>query len=293
MKFQLESLMRELSFRSAGDDDSVRLEQFGERTCLEADSFLEYPLGSDWLFRCVTEEEAALNPFRFSSEYADETLGLAYYNYRHYDPCVGRWLNRDPIGEDGGVNLYAFCDNDPVNTFDPNGCIPLDTVWDLANVIYDICVGDYVALAADTSALVVPYVPAGATKLVKAARLSKVEKICPGMKNLEVTYEYLPTAQYGYKHTLNHMSGKSWIEGTNRGRRFAKLKPGWGDAEIKELIEEAFTQSQAQGKVKPSQLDGFIYDTGRIIGARARVSSATPGGSALSGWPVERASAGG
>ena len=203
--------------------------------------------------------------FRFMTKRWDPFLGLYDFGERWYSVALRRWINRDPLGEDGGVNLYAFCDNDPVNTIDPNGCIPLDTIWDLANVIYDICVGDDVALAADTAALFVPYVPAGATKLVKAARLSKVEKICPGVKKLQVTYEYLPTAQYKYKHTLNPVRGKDWIKGTTHG--YAKFKPGWGDAEIKELIEEAFAKARAQGKIRPSQLDGFVYDTGRIVGA--------------------------
>ncbi len=54
---------------------------------------------------------AASNPFRFSSEYADEELGLIYYNYRHYNPLDGRWISRDPIGEMGGINIYAFMGN--------------------------------------------------------------------------------------------------------------------------------------------------------------------------------------
>ena len=48
------------------------------------------------------------NPWRFSGEYADDLLGLIYYNYRHYDPVSGRWLMRDPMNEMGGVNLYLF-----------------------------------------------------------------------------------------------------------------------------------------------------------------------------------------
>jgi hypothetical protein len=35
-----------------------------------------------------------------------------------YDPRLGRWLSRDPIGEEGGFNLYAYCGNDPVNRWD-------------------------------------------------------------------------------------------------------------------------------------------------------------------------------
>ena len=42
------------------------------------------------------------NPFRFSSEYHDDTLGLVYYNYRHYNPIDGRWCGRDR-GERGAV----------------------------------------------------------------------------------------------------------------------------------------------------------------------------------------------
>ena len=64
---------------------------------------------------------AEVNPYRFSSEYADDAFGLVYYNYRHYNPCVGRWLNCDPIEEEGGENLYTFCGNNPVLYVDVNG----------------------------------------------------------------------------------------------------------------------------------------------------------------------------
>ena len=36
------------------------------------------------------------------------------YQRRFYRPDLGRWLNRDPIEEEGGENLYAFCDNSPI-----------------------------------------------------------------------------------------------------------------------------------------------------------------------------------
>ena len=46
-------------------------------------------------------ESAAANPWRFSSEYAEDDTVTAYYNYRHYEPVMGRWLSRDPIEERG------------------------------------------------------------------------------------------------------------------------------------------------------------------------------------------------
>lgn len=64
---------------------------------------------------------ASAMPFCYSSEYCDDDLGLVYYNYRHYNPHEGRWVTRDPIGEQGGENLYEFVSNCPVMNIDTYG----------------------------------------------------------------------------------------------------------------------------------------------------------------------------
>ncbi|MBN2448287.1 MAG: RHS repeat-associated core domain-containing protein, partial [Phycisphaerae bacterium] len=69
---------------------------------------------------------AAENPIRFSTKYWDDETGFGYWLRRYYYPIVGRWLNRDPIGEDGGDNLYAFCVNSPGNAIDPLGHETID-----------------------------------------------------------------------------------------------------------------------------------------------------------------------
>jgi RHS repeat-associated protein len=46
-----------------------------------------------------------------STKYLDEELEWYYYGYRYYSPELGRWPSRDPIGEQGGVNLYVFVGN--------------------------------------------------------------------------------------------------------------------------------------------------------------------------------------
>jgi RHS repeat-associated protein len=58
---------------------------------------------------------------RFSSKPMMGSSELYYYGYRFYDPSSQRWLNRDPLGEEGGVNLYGFARSSPVNAFDPDG----------------------------------------------------------------------------------------------------------------------------------------------------------------------------
>jgi RHS repeat-associated protein len=72
---------------------------------------------------------AAANTYRFSSKEWNGNSGLYYYLYRFYDPNLQRWVNRDPIGEGGGVNLYLNSGNSPVDQIDPFGFeppIPLD-----------------------------------------------------------------------------------------------------------------------------------------------------------------------
>ena len=58
---------------------------------------------------------------RFSTKYFDAETGLYYYGYRFYHTVLMRWLNRDPIAENGGLNLYGFCGNDTLCSIDPYG----------------------------------------------------------------------------------------------------------------------------------------------------------------------------
>lgn len=64
---------------------------------------------------------ADVNKYRFSSKEWEGNSGLYYYGYRFYDPNLQRWVNRDPLYELGGINLYAFAINSPMNYFDTNG----------------------------------------------------------------------------------------------------------------------------------------------------------------------------
>ena len=70
---------------------------------------------------------ASPNVYRFSSKEYFQNTGLIYYLYRLYDPGVQRWLNRDPIVERGGRNLYEFAENSPIRFTDK---------WGLCNAIW-------------------------------------------------------------------------------------------------------------------------------------------------------------
>jgi RHS repeat-associated protein len=73
----------------------------------------------------LIDTETITNNLRFPGQYYDQETGL-YYNYqRYYDPATGRYLRIDPQGD--GINLYAYCFNNPIAFIDPMGlCVVKD-----------------------------------------------------------------------------------------------------------------------------------------------------------------------
>jgi len=67
-----------------------------------------------------------VNNFRFAGQYFDQETGLHYNYHRYYDPRTGRYLRPDPVALIGGINLFVYCLNDPVNLIDPFG---FASVW--------------------------------------------------------------------------------------------------------------------------------------------------------------------
>ena len=51
----------------------------------------------------------------------DEDTGLIRFGVRDYDPEVGRWTSKEPLGFSGSRNWYSYCDDDPVNYWDLDG----------------------------------------------------------------------------------------------------------------------------------------------------------------------------
>jgi hypothetical protein len=104
-----------------------------------------------------------------------------------YDPQIGRWTSADHFSEDGGQESwtqYHYVFNNPIKNTDPDGRIPLETIWDAANVgmgarsfIKNLKEGkigaavvDGLGVIVDAAATVVPYVPGGVSAGIKAVR---------------------------------------------------------------------------------------------------------------------------
>jgi RHS repeat-associated protein len=65
--------------------------------------------------------KASSCPFRYATKYYDEETVLYNFGRRFLDPVTGQFLSREPLGESESINLYSYCQNDPVNNVDVLG----------------------------------------------------------------------------------------------------------------------------------------------------------------------------
>ena len=139
--------------------------------------------------RQLTQTNTYRQPFRFQSKLYQAQSGFVYFGYRWYDPTIGRWLSRDPIAEDGGLNLYAYCAQNPLALFDPDGRW-VETAADVANLALDAqslgenlgegrwgsAALDSAGLLLDGAAAIIPGIPAFAGPSIRALRKAAVAK---------------------------------------------------------------------------------------------------------------------
>ena len=89
----------------------------------EGNNVAHYEYGPFGETLVATGPMAQINPFKFSSKYWDSETGFYYYGMRWYSPEIGRWVNRDPIEESGGVLLYGFIVNNSIGGIDYLGAM--------------------------------------------------------------------------------------------------------------------------------------------------------------------------
>ena len=198
-----------------------------------------------------------INPIRYRGYYFDVETGLYYVSSRYYDPEIGRFINADTIEyleseSINGVNLYTYCENDPVNKYDPSGHIAISAIFAII-----IGVGSLAATANDIYQ-------------IKKNVDVDIDKTNSENVHIKESYKLLtPWTRFGYSLYLNHINPntKDVIKGSTAGVQFewelhnyaAWLGIGGESAKHLDIGKTIF----ADGKYHPlKNIDGSISSTG-------------------------------
>ncbi len=135
-------------------------------------------------------ESGIENPIRYAGQYYDDESDLYYLRARYYDPGLMRFIsedtNRGDLGDPLSLNLYTYCQGNPVRYYDPSGNVPVETVLDIVSIgtsVADLIRNPSWVNAAfllwDVGAAVIPYAPGsyvakGVKVLSKADDVKKV-----------------------------------------------------------------------------------------------------------------------
>ena len=170
-----------------------------------------YPYGG--VIADLGTNQTSGQPYRFGGKELITANGLNEYDFgaRQYYAAIPGFTRIDPLCESfTHLSPYLFCGNDPVNNIDPTGEF-FDTLWDIGNVLYDVGAAAYnhitgnhdkakenwIDAGLDAGAVLLPFVPAGASKAAKVVKavvgkadravdaVTDGKKVAKGMKNAD------------------------------------------------------------------------------------------------------------
>jgi RHS repeat-associated protein len=174
------------------------------------------------------EGDAERDRYGFSTKWGDGDTGTWYYGYRFYVPMIGRWSNRDPIEERGGINSYSFSENSGVDYYDvlglaPAGSPPLganpelcrcNLVPNTLKVTYGEYSGTYAHYGFDYQTIGNPF------------ECTVVQWMNGGSWNWDMSPRR--TTRYGVP-ALNDTKGQWWIDSTDKDPRYEEQYWTYGD----------------------------------------------------------------
>jgi len=81
-------------------------------------------------FGNITQTGSISQPYAFTGREYDSETGMYFYRARYYDPKVGRFVTKDPLGFGGGINVYNYVGANPINWGDPLGLLSSGDIKD-------------------------------------------------------------------------------------------------------------------------------------------------------------------
>ena len=204
----------------------------------------------------IQQETQIDNDILWNTRRLDEVSGFYLYKYRHYAPELGRWPSRDPIEEDGGIKLYAFVRNSPVNW------------WDRLGLRGSISCGSCITSGEGKVKQAHSHLNLLFTLTTQSIRLRKYKCVCSGVKNCRVCGQYMQPINYT-KPCIKTVDTIS-INVTNVDNAVARVAQNSADGHWPSELGDALvrgsnqggpsTSAQSMASTAESEYDQFVKD---------------------------------
>jgi len=202
-------------------------------------------LDYDSFGKVLVDTNPGFQPFGFKSGLYDPDTGLVHFGARWYDPETGRWISKDPILLAGGLNLYAFCGNDPVNFFDPWGLCERTGREKFQTALDAIGVFDPTGIADGLNALIYLWNGENGYAAISVAGILPFGDLAKGGKYAAKAFKASEKTAVDMAKQIEKDLGK------DARRAFHDAKTG-GDRTLQELKDDAKAMYEGTGITPPS-----------------------------------------
>ncbi len=203
--------------------------------------------------------------YRIRPEFHSEHVPCFYYGFRYYSAELGRWLNRDPAGERGGLNLYAFVENYPTNSYDLFGLVKVELSLSPSDPT-----SAAVAWYSDANAQWgITFSTAGAKCIVEGNKPCKIKCMIAfsgslGVNSILSEKDRVETIGHEQRHMNNMLSGIRDIPDSYKSRKdtFPDIKEGQKEAkkiaeEIKKKVQKLAQDEFDHKSASPKKNKGY------------------------------------
>ena len=218
--------------------------------------------------------------YRYIAKERDKESGLYYNGLRYYHCTIGRWINCDPIGIDGGLNLYRYANCDPINMSDPSGTNPIlraiTAIWHYIASFFRPAVVRARPVEEEGSPLVER--PASQRRKKKSTRSKRqgpnsesrplIEPPISGESSMLTSESSLrqrnPTSQGATSQSVEGVDTGPWESVTSRTNVRPPRQTTFTNAEIQQALGESLPNGRNQGDFwSPNSVEVSAFPRGR------------------------------
>ena len=219
---------------------------FGAETNTAAQTRAEYVYSAYGEVMMKSGDLADKNNIGYSTRYQEANTGLVSYTYRHYSPRLKKWLSKDPIAEQGGLNLYQMVDNMPISSWDKLGfSCPKGNMKNIKSKVYvEMATGQYITVQPPIQYLLdglKDIIISKGEETIMEYLLGKADSVWTNVKNKFSLLSIIGPFTFSHASVIEFVSGEAKAkcckcEGSEKEPQWVNISSGKKKVKMKGLV---------------------------------------------------------